>query len=445
MVNVGPDGLLGPNPITGINDDTGYDSAYIWVIDQSGNASNPLAAGARVNFAIDTTGPKITSSTPVAGGSASVSGNQVTVTLETNENLDPASLNSTSIVAVRAGGDNTFGNGNDVQLQVQLPLNPISQVPGSTTGAQRITFTIVGASANDLYRVTLLGTGANPVRDIAQNALDGDNDNAPGGDYNLDFVVFNPTNAKTIYVDAGVPKDPMAPGTGTRNDPVATIDGFTDPGPDAMLGTADDVDVPGGLDLAQPGDTVAVLEGNSLFGNSAQAVYRESITLKSLVKLVSASRSSSGTNVIPTNPLNVVLAPPAGAARNVAVTGTDLLSQPNFQTEFSGFTVLIPLLGSVGFGQTIDSSSIGISLTNSDVLIDRNYVLNAGFGISVSESGANAGAPRGSRTTSWWATTTACWSATPSPVRGSRRSRTTCPCRSSTTRSPSTRIPGCWA
>ena len=104
--------------------------------------------------------------------------------------VDASSVNPTTFLLDRSGGDGTFGNGNDVAIvpvSVTVPAaNPRSAVM-SLTGV---------ASAIDTYRVTLLGTGAVTIRDLQGNALDGEftsafpsGNGAAGGTFTAQFRV----------------------------------------------------------------------------------------------------------------------------------------------------------------------------------------------------------------------------------------------------------------
>lgn len=373
--NVGADGYLGPNPNTGVNDDplSSYSLARVRIVDQAGNASNPTPADLsnQVRFVVDTRGPRITGSSLAPNAQATVlPGGLINVVLTTNENINPATLNAGSIQVYRSGGDAIFGSGGtkpDVQVPVQGTIT-VTPIPGTTTGAQNISFTISGVNVNDIYRITLLGSSNAAVTDWAGNALDGEftglfpsGNDQPGGDFNLDFVVLSSAiPSRTFFVSAGG----STTGTGSRTNPFSTI-------------TA-------GLAAAGVGDTVAVLPG----------VYNESVDLKSLVQVVSASPSSTDLNVIPGQALQTIIRPLASpTGPTVGVSATNLFSLPNFETELAGFTIAIPLLGNVTSGP-IDTSSVGIAVSNSDVLIDKNYVINAGIGIRIATSGFNAATPR---------------------------------------------------
>jgi Bacterial Ig-like domain len=104
--------------------------------------------------------------------------------------LDATSVDATTFVLERSGGDGTFGDGNEVAVtatSISVPsANPSSAV-----------FDLSGvASVDDTYRVTLAGSGGATIRDLASNALDGEysgafpsGDGTQGGDFVATFVV----------------------------------------------------------------------------------------------------------------------------------------------------------------------------------------------------------------------------------------------------------------
>ena len=371
--------IVGPDGIFGTPDDGGYALARVRVIDQSGNVSLPITAplsafinaGAIASFVIDTTGPRITSFSPVSKTLASLSSGVVPITIGFNENVDPASINSASIKVIRAGGDGVFGNGNDVPLSID-PNSIVITYLHDAKGAELVTFNVTGNFANDIYRVTVSGTST-PVIDIAGNSLDGENkgvfpsgDGVPGGDYVTDFVVYDPTLIHKIFVGQ------------TITDPKATIGTRANPYPTIMAGLA----------VALTGDEVAVLPG----------VYTESVVLKSLVSLVSADNASDDTTLIPGDPLKTIIRAPQSTGVNpiATVTGTNLLSVQggtSLNTELSGFTIASPLFGDPATGPILTNAT-GLALVNSDILVDRNYFIDAAAGVTVTTFGDNAATPR---------------------------------------------------
>ena len=350
--NVGPDGLLGTA------DDTAFSVARLRVVDQSGNTSSGTDPNSFIRLVIDTTGPRIVGATPISGAQATpTAAGTVAISIAVNENILPSTFNTQTITVTRAGGDGIFGNGNDVTVAID-PASLVIQNLFSPTGSEILKFNVAGATTSDVYRVAFAGDGGTVLTDVAGNALDGDGNGTPGGNAALDFLVFNPVTARVIYVS----KTPGVTPDGSRGNTYGTI--------------------ASAIAVAQPGDTVAVLPG----------VYTESIALKSLVRVVSAANTSSGGSVVPGIALQTILRAPASSDATVTVSATDLISVAGFETEFSGFTVAAPLVGNSATGP-INLGSTGLALSNSDILISKNFFVDAGYGVQATTSGASARTP----------------------------------------------------
>jgi hypothetical protein len=380
--NVGADGILAYDytktpPVQSV-DDYGYSVARVRIVDQSGNASNTITAplssynstGAATSFVVDTNGPLVTSVSPGPNTVATVTPNGVAVTVTFSKNVDPASFTASSIKVVRAGGDGIFGNANDVPLAIDPNSLAFSYI-GGPQGAESVTFNIIGSQSkpltNDQYQVSILGTGSAPVTDIAGNPL------GNGSDFKSTLVVYSPSLQHTLFVGpASDIIDPTAT-AGDRTNPYTTIT------------TA--------LAAAGTGDTVAVLPG----------VYNESINLKSLVILRSASLSSTNLSIVPGDPLQTIIrgvAPTTTTTGGVTtttgslatVTGVNLTSVAGgstLNTEISGFTIAYPLAGNPASGP-ITNGSVGLDLYNSDIVVDHNYIIDTSIGIRETGLGANA-------------------------------------------------------
>ena len=80
---------------------------------------------------------------------------------------------------VAAGGDAIFGTSDDVP--VAISGGGILQSPAGT-----VTLSLGSCLPDDSYRLTLVGTGANPIRNLASEALLG------GGDAVFTFIVDTP-------------------------------------------------------------------------------------------------------------------------------------------------------------------------------------------------------------------------------------------------------------
>ena len=371
-INVGADGKVGTK------DDIGAYIARVRVVDQSGNTtlltSSPfssfLAQGAVVGFIVDTTSPLVQAISPSAGVQVTPDASgQVPIAIQFSENTDPASLNANSIQVYRAGGSGTFtGLGTPVTI---VPGSFQITYLGGTKGPVVVTFSLQGPLTNDFYRIVLKGTGANVIRDVAGNALDGTNSATGGSDFtNSPFPVFSPTASRLIYVDGSNFPTDITQTQGTREYPFATIQA--------------------GIAAAQTGDTVLVLPGT----------YRENITMKGQIRLLSADPSSTDNFFIPGTPLGTIIYGNTSATSStfnrtsgiVTVNASDISTVPGVPTEISGFTILNPLLGDSVTG-SIDTTSIGIALNNANVLVDKNYVINAGIGVSVASTGFGVTGP----------------------------------------------------
>lgn len=112
------------------------------------------------------------------------------ITATFDREVNAPSVTTATFLLVRAGGDGVWDNGNDVAITpsaVTVPLaNPRSAVM-QLTGI---------ASADDGYRVTLLGTGPATILDLGGNALDGEftgtfpsGNGTAGGNFHAVFTV----------------------------------------------------------------------------------------------------------------------------------------------------------------------------------------------------------------------------------------------------------------
>jgi hypothetical protein len=120
--------------------------------------------------------------------------------------LDASSVNGTTFIVERSGGDGTFGDGNEVTVggSVSVPAaNPMTAV-----------FDLGGAaSVPDTYRVRLIGTGPAVIQDLDANALDGEfagafpsGDGTEGGNFEAVFDVAGiQTTLQSIQDDVFTP------------------------------------------------------------------------------------------------------------------------------------------------------------------------------------------------------------------------------------------------
>jgi len=104
--------------------------------------------------------------------------------------LAAPTVDATTFLVQRSGGDGTFGDGNEVDItpvSVTVPLaNPMTAVFDMSTTTM----------VNDTYRVTLVGTGPATIQDLDANSLDGEfsgsfpsGDGTEGGNFLADFEV----------------------------------------------------------------------------------------------------------------------------------------------------------------------------------------------------------------------------------------------------------------
>ncbi len=332
--NVGPDGFL-PPPYTA--DNTGYSVARIRVFDQAGNMSTFNDPNSLFKFYIDTTHPQITATTPTIGSLDSPTSTTLHVTFNTSENINPSTLTAASIGIVGPDGSTPILAPGSIQI---VPLF-------TGGGAEQISFDITGATVNGAYGIFLATSGANAVKDFAGNTLVA---NTPGG-YELFFNVQTPINNRILWVSANNGSDA---GDGTFATPFLTINE--------------------GITAARQGDIVAVLPG----------LYQENVILKSLVQVISASGNSTATSFLPGNALQTVIRP-AFSQDTVflpTVLGYNLDSIPTAPTVFSGFTISSVAIS--GLTTIVPSGTVGLSLTNSQVLVQNNYILDTDSGAIVS-------------------------------------------------------------
>ena len=353
--NVGSTGMLTPLPGTV----SGYYVARVRVKDQSGNVSNAATAP----FVVDTVPPVVTVASPANNSVINPSTASLTFVVDADKNLDLTHFTTAQIQLLESAPDGSFTGTGTTTIAINPTITPDYLDKGiGGPGAETLSFT-TAALANGLYQLTLIGTGSNPIRDIAGNT--------PGGNIVGTFAVFNPSIITSVFVGpASFVTDPTA-SEGDRANPFPTIS-------DALA-------------KAAVGERIEVLPG----------VYTENVTLPPFVSIVSADPSSTDTSYVPGDALSTIIRAPAvaSATTNVTVTATNLSSFVNsstgqvFETEVGGFTIASPLVGNPAIG-TINPNAVGLLATNSNLLIDRDYFIDAGNGILVTTSGASSQAPQ---------------------------------------------------
>ena len=163
--------------------------------DPAGNANE----SAVFTITVDTTPLRVLTFTP-APGALAVAPTQIVATLNGDDiNAtalgDPAfggSLqNPANYSLVRSAGDGVFGDGDDVTIDISN--SRFEFIPAT----KQLVITLQSAPGvplvlgNDTYRFTINGVGS--LQDIAGNAIDGDNNAAPGGNFVSTFGVNVPT------------------------------------------------------------------------------------------------------------------------------------------------------------------------------------------------------------------------------------------------------------
>ena len=376
--NVGPDGILRTA------DDSHYTLVRIRVIDQSGNVTNLptdsllsfASNGALTSTVIDTSPPTITSFSPTVNTVIAPDANgAITFSFTTNKNIDPASLNSNTLLVNRAGPDGVLGTQDDVNVPINVASITTTYLGGAPKGPEKISFQVSGNLPNDLYAVTIKGAGAPAMTDIAGNALAGafngtfptGQNGVAGVDFNQIYAVFASTNIHFHWVGPASFVTNPAAAAGSRTNPFPTIKQ--------------------GLASASVGDVVGVLPG----------VYTEVVALKPYVRLISADPSSNDTNFVAGNAQQTVIRAPARSLTSTAtlttVSATNIKSIPGINTELAGFSIASPLLFDPALGP-IDPNSVGVLITNADVLLDKNYIVDSNIGVFVVTSGSLAPTPR---------------------------------------------------
>ncbi len=115
--------------------------------------------------------------------------------------IDVNTINASTILLAASGGDGLFGNGNSsadrfINLAGKLAFDPVTHI---------LTINLANSGLilnNDEYRISILGSGSNVVRDPNGNALDGEDldangnqralpsgDGFPGGNFTVTFTV----------------------------------------------------------------------------------------------------------------------------------------------------------------------------------------------------------------------------------------------------------------
>jgi cytochrome c5 len=147
-----------------------------------------ITDGAQSTAAASTAPIRVTSTAPLPSSSATVLPASIVAIFDRPP--DSSTVNATTFIVERSGGDGTFADGNEVAIAAASIAVP-------TTNASAAVFDTTGAPAvDDTYRVRLSGGSSGGVLDLAGNALDGEfggafpsGDAAQGGDFSATFTV----------------------------------------------------------------------------------------------------------------------------------------------------------------------------------------------------------------------------------------------------------------
>ena len=135
------------------------------------------------------TGPiRVTSLDPLPNSAVPMLPMSVTAIFD--RELNATTVDATTFFVERAGGDGSFGDGNEVTI------SPVSVTVPSVNSRTALFDMSTTTPVEDTYQVTLAGTGAAVLLDLGGNALDGEftgsfpsGDDAAGGDFVAEFSV----------------------------------------------------------------------------------------------------------------------------------------------------------------------------------------------------------------------------------------------------------------
>jgi Bacterial Ig-like domain len=135
-----------------------------------------------------TTPIRVTSLSPLPG--SSVTTVPMSIMAVFDRDLDATTVDATTFMVERSGGDGTFGDGNEVAI------TPVSVTVPSANPKTAVVDMSTSPPIEDTYRVTLVGSGAATIRDLSGNALDGEfsgtfpsGNGTQGGDFVATFTV----------------------------------------------------------------------------------------------------------------------------------------------------------------------------------------------------------------------------------------------------------------
>ncbi len=179
-----------------------------------------------------------------AGGVSGTNQSPLSILVNFNQKIDPATLNSLTVLLEASGGDGIFGNANNSQDRF-IPLSGKLAYDPNTSTLTIYLGTLGLNLSNDLYRIIILGSGSNVVRNPQGLALDGENtvggsangaqlplpsgDGNPGGDFYATFSIdthppaivpstFQLAADSDNYPNDNITNNPLPTFTGTITD-----------------------------------------------------------------------------------------------------------------------------------------------------------------------------------------------------------------------------------
>lgn len=133
---------------------------------------------------------QVTAIDPADGAAQVANPNPITVTF--NKDVLASTTTTSTVTLTRSGGDGSFGDGNEIGVNLT----------GISTSGSTLTIDLTGAPAvDDVYQLTLDGTSMVPLTDVDGLVLDGDADGDAGGDFISTFTTVTPPPSGTTLAE----------------------------------------------------------------------------------------------------------------------------------------------------------------------------------------------------------------------------------------------------
>jgi len=170
------------------------------------------------------TGPiRVASIAPQSGSILAASPVQIVIGFDRDP--DASTVNALTFLLEASGGDQTFGDGNEVPVVATSISVPTANIRSAVFDLSGVTL------ADETYRVRLLGSGASLLLDMDSNALDGEftgtlpsGDGTAGGDFEVEFTITTPPPAGTTLDEIQMAVfSPTCSSSTCNSGPVGTI------------------------------------------------------------------------------------------------------------------------------------------------------------------------------------------------------------------------------